>query len=71
MYQIIKEGIAFHVNEKERAMKYASEGYEVLRVDKLRMNEKGEFEVDEPIVPEAGVGQSEELPSPDFHAIGG
>lgn len=70
MYEIRKDGLAFHVNEEERAMQYADDGYEVYRIDRMRVNDNGELEVDEPI-PQTGTGQSEELPSLESHTIGG
>lgn len=71
MYQIIKDGLSFYVNDEEKARGYADDGYEVYQVDRLRINSNGKFEVDEPAPPATGTGSSEELPSPVSHSIGG
>lgn len=71
MYQVLKEGMTFFVNEEEKAKRYAEDGCDVFSVDKLRINEEGELEKDEHDLEVSGTGVSEELPQPEAHTIGG
>ena len=44
MYQVVKDGIAFHVADEEKAKRYSSEGYTVFEVSEVFVNDDGEFE---------------------------
>lgn len=71
MYQVLKDGMTFFVTEEEKAKRYAEEGYDIFSVDKLRVNEEGEFEKDENVTEAKGTGESEKLPEAEAHTIGG
>lgn len=70
MFQIIKDGLSFYVNDEEKAREYADDGYEVYKVDRLRINSDGELEVDSSTHPETGVGSSAELSPAVLQTIG-
>lgn len=38
MYQVIKDNVIFHVYDKEKAVQYAKDGYEVYLRTKLKLN---------------------------------
>lgn len=71
MYQIIKDGLSFYVNDEEKARGYADNGYEVYKVDRLRVNSDGDLEIDVSEHNVTGVGSSEELPPATAQTIGG
>lgn len=69
MYEVIRDGLSFTVDNEEKAKHFAEEGCEVYRVDRLRVNNAGEFEIDMPQTDVTGTGRSEELSSPEIHTI--
>lgn len=63
MYQVSKDNMLFYVNEEDKAKRYALDGYDVFKVNRLVINEDGDFE-EEIQTTEAGVCQSEILDAP-------
>ena len=63
MYQVNKDNVLFYVNEEDKAKRYAMDGYDVFKVNRLIINDDGELE-EETQINEAGVGQSEILDEP-------
>ena len=63
MYQVNKDNILFYVNQEDKAKRYAMDGYDVFKVNRLIINDDGELE-EETQMNEVGVGQSEILDAP-------
>lgn len=58
MYQVIKDGIAFYVQDEEKALKYVKEGYDVFRQVQLKIDTNGNLIEDIPKTSVTGTGKS-------------
>lgn len=47
MYRVIKDNIAFHVDDDEQVKQYLQDGYEVYTMDKVTIDENGDIKIDE------------------------
>lgn len=68
MYQVNKDNVLFYVNEETKAKRYAMDGYDVFKVNRLIINDDGELE-EETQMNEAGVGQSEIIDEPKYSEL--
>lgn len=44
MFRVSKNGEGFYVSEKEKALQYAKDGYDVKKEVVMKLNDKGELE---------------------------
>lgn len=64
MYQVIKDNITFYVDDEEKALQYAEEGYDIFLVTKLKIGENNKLQEEEPINSVTGIGISETVTKP-------
>ena len=61
IYQVVRDGIAFYVQDEEKALNYVKEGYDVFRQTQLKIDNTGNLIEDTPKTSVTGTGKSKSV----------